>query len=190
MKKLKIHKSAGFVLAMTGSLCIGGTAAYLSDFEQQRNVMAVGRNQTEIQEDFPAPSVFPEEATPEYKKTVWVKNSSSAEPEFDVDCYVRVSLSYSNYDIAKAVTLLGLDTVNWKYNSEDGYYYYQKLLKQGEVTLPLFTGVRIDRNQMDTLYQDTIHDFQIQVYEESVAAQEFADCESAWQYYLNPLLTV
>lgn len=188
MKRLKIHKSTACALAMAGILCIGGTAAFFSDYDQRTNCAAVGRNDTEIQEDFPSPSDPGDHENPEYKKTVWVSNSSSAENGFNVNCYVRLALSYSNYDIGKAVTLLGLDTNNWKYNSDDGYYYYKHLLREGETTTPLFTGFRINRNSVDTLYQDYISDFQINVYEESVEAGDFTDYQSAWKYYLNPVL--
>lgn len=168
-------------------LCIGGTAAYFSDFDQVQNRVAVGRNTTEIREEFPEPPDPEDEETPEYKKTVWVTNTSPAEKEFNVDCYVRTSISYSNYDVGRAVTLLGLDTVNWIYNRADGYYYYKNILKEGESTTPLFTGFRINKQNMEPLYLDTIRDFQINVYEESVAAGIFQDYQSAWKYYLNPV---
>lgn len=188
MKRRNIQKSTVCAFALAGIVGIGGTAAFFSDFDQNLNRVAVGRNDTEIQEDFPTPSDPGDNEYPEYKKTVWVKNSSIAENGFNVDCYVRVSLSYSNYDIGKAVTLLGLDTVNWKYNSSDGYYYYKSVLREGEATTPLFTGFRINRNLVDTLYRDLIEDFQIHVYEESVEAGSFTDYQSAWKYYLKPVL--
>lgn len=173
--------------ALAGILCIGGTAAYFSAYDYHKNRVAVGRNESQIEEDFPDPSDPGDERKPEYKKTVWVKNVSSAENAFNVDCYVRVSVSYSNYDIGKGVALLGLDTANWKYNSSDGYYYYRHLLKEGQSTTPLFTGFTIDRDKIDTLYQDKIKDFEIHVYEESVECGEFKDYESAWNYSLNPI---
>lgn len=184
MRRWFLHRSACAVVA-AGVICIGGTAAYFSGFDQVQNRVAVGRNTTEIKEDFPEPPDPGDDDTPEYKKTVWIGNTTSAEKGFNVDCYIRAALSYSNYDIGKAVTLIGLDTVNWVYNSDDGYYYYRKLLKEGENTTPLFTGFQIDRSRMDKLYWDTINDFQIHVYEESVESGDFADYQSAWKYYLN-----
>lgn len=186
MRRGEIQKAAS-AIALAAIFCIGGTAAFFSAYDQAENRVAVGRNDTEINEEFPDPSDPGDNETPEYKKTVWVGNTSQAEKGFNVDCYVRMSLSYSNQDIGKAVTLLGLDTVNWAYDSNDGYYYYRGILKEGEATAPLFTGFRIDRSNMDELYQDTIDDFQINVYEESIEAADFKDYRSAWKYYLNPI---
>ena len=173
--------------ALTAILCAGVTTAYFSDSDSLRNTVAAGRNESQIEEEFPDPPDPGGEEDPEYKKTVWVKNVAPSETYFNVDCYVRVSVSYSNYDIGRAVTLLGLDTANWRYNSSDGYYYYLHLLKEGQSTTPLFTGFSIQREQIETRYLDTIGDFEIQVYEESVAAGEFKDYQSAWNFYLNPV---
>lgn len=186
MKKLKMQKSV-YALSVVTILCIGGTAAYFSDVDQAENRVAVGRNTTEIQEEFPDPSDPGEKEKPEYRKTVWVGNCSSSESGFNVDCYVRVNVSYSNYDIGRAVTLLGLDNVNWVFNSNDGYYYFRKKLKEGEASTPLFTGFQIDKSKVEMLYLDTIDDFQINIYEESVAASEFKDYQSAWNFYGNPI---
>lgn len=186
MRWPEIQKSVS-VIALAVTFCIGGTVAFFSDYDKAENRVAVGRNDTEIYEEFPDPSDPGDNETPEYKKTVWVGNTSQSEKGFNVDCYVRMSLSYSNWDIGKAVTLLGLDTANWVYNSEDGYYYYRSILKEGEVTAPLFTGFRINRKNVDDIYQDMIDEFQINVYEESIEAADFADYQSAWTYYLNPI---
>ena len=80
---------------------------------------------TEIDEDFPDPTPTPVEDNPSYKKKIWTGNFSGNEKGFNADCYVRMSLSYSDNDIGKGVELLGLDTVNWLYNAKDGYYYYR-----------------------------------------------------------------
>ena len=172
---------------LTGILCIGGTFSYFSDYSLQKNRVAIGKNETHIEEHFPEPSPPGDQEYTEYPKKVWVKNTSAAENGFNVDCYVRVSVSYSNYDIARGVTLIGLDIVNWKYNSEDGYYYYKTFLKEGQSTTPLFTGFSIDRGKIDTLYLDKISEFHIDVYEESVEAGEFTDYQTAWNFYLSPV---
>lgn len=131
MRKQKI---SGWWIIVLAAVCIGGTAAYLTAFDQRINAVAVGRNTTEIGEEFPTPSPIPEKGDPEYEKTVWVTNQSGGETGFDVDCYVRVALAYSNEDIGKAVRLQELDTVNWSYHKDDGYFYYTKALKEGEST--------------------------------------------------------
>lgn len=177
-KKKKII--AAIVLA--GILGTGKTSAYLTDYDQAVNQVSVGHNTTEIVENFPTPTPKPVSENPRYPKTVQVSNAASG-GGFSVDCFVRVSLSYSNYDIGKAVTLTGLDTSNWIY--KDGYYYYKNILKKNQTTTPLFTGFTIDSAKVDTSCRDSIYDFSIQVYEESIQCGEFTSYSQAWDYYLN-----
>lgn len=184
MKKIK--RTAFFLLA-AGILCAAGTAAYFTDFEEKVNSAAVGYVTTEIDEDFPDPTPTPMENGPSYKKEIRIGNFSNAEKGFQADCYVRMSLSYSNDDIGRGVELLGMDTVNWSYNSQDGYYYYRKKLSEGENTTPLCTGFRIDPEKIDDTYKDSIEDFEINVYEEAVQAEGFSDYESAWRFFTDPL---
>lgn len=183
-KKWKNQKWLALCLAV---ICFGGTTAYFTAFDNRLNTAAVGRNTSEIEEDFPKPTPGPLENDPEYKKTVWVTNASSAEEGFNVDCYVRVALSYSDYDIGSALVLKNLDTVNWIYNPEDGYYYYKNVLEEGASTTPLFTGFSIESEQADTTYLEESDTFTIQIYEESIQAGSFADYQSAWRYYSSPL---
>lgn len=103
------------------------------------------------------------------------------------DCYVRMSLSYSDDDIGRGVELLGVDKVNWVYNPGDGYYYYRNIVAEGETTTPLCTGFRINSEKIDDTYKDSLFDFEINVYEEAVHAEGFSDFESAWSYFKNPV---
>lgn len=151
------------------------------------NQTLIGSNTTVIQEEFPEPDPKPLDESPEYSKKVWVANTSSGVSGEQTDCYVRVSLSYSNYDVAKALTLQNLNTAEWVYHSQDGYYYYKTPLKEGEQTKPLFTGFRIDSSGAADAVKEGISDFSIQVYEESVQAAGFKTYQEAWNYYLNPV---
>lgn len=166
---------------------VGTTAAYLTSFDMKNNVMAVGHNTTEIQEDFPNPTPVPIEEDPHYQKSVWVSNEAVGEDGFNVDCYVRVSVGYSDYEIGRAVTLLNLDTANWFYNASDGYYYYINSLGEGERTTSLFSGFSIDSALINDTYLDKIPEFEIQIYEESVQAGDFANYQEAWGYYLQSI---
>ncbi|MBQ0000239.1 MAG: hypothetical protein KBT01_01690 [Clostridiales bacterium] len=174
------------ILMLAGILGSGGSLAYLVATTDAVNKTAVGRNITDIREDFPDQPGVENEENPHYKKTVWVANTGGGESGYNVDCYVRAALSYSNYDIGKAVTLENLNTADWEYHT-DGYYYYRYALKEGEVTTPLFTGFQIDRSQVEESFSDYISDFSIYVYEESVQAYPFSDCTEAFAYYLNPV---
>ena len=142
-----------------GFLLTAGTAAYLSASDQKVNTLAVGHVTTEIEENFPDPTPTPVEENPSYIREIWTGG----------------------------VKLLGLDTVNWLYNNEDGYYYYRNVVTEGEKTTPLCSGFRIDSSKIDDTYKDSITDFEINVYEESVQAEGFSDFESAWNYFKNPI---
>ena len=142
---------------------------------------------TEIEEDFPDPTPTPMENGSSYRKEIRIGNFSGSVKGFQADCYVRMSLSYSNDDIGRGVKLTGLDTANWVYNSQDGYYYYRKKISEGEKTAPLCTGFQIDPQKIDDTYRDSIKDFEINVYEEAVQAEGFSDYESAWRYFLDPI---
>lgn len=168
---------------------MGTTAAYFTDFKETVNSFEAGHNTTGIEEEFPAPSPQPLDKNPEYKKTVWVSNGTIGETDHAVPCYVRLSLSYSDSDIGKAVSLLNLNTNEWIYNEKDGFYYYGKVLAPGEKTEPLFTGFRIDSDKIEEKYKEQISEFRIYVYEESVQSEGFADYQEAWKHYLNPVST-
>lgn len=179
----KRRKAIVCLTALTMALVgIGGTVAYLTSFDSKDNIVAAGNNTTEIEEEFPDPTPTPVESNPEFTKKVWVSNYSPGEDGFNVDCYVRLSLGYSNHDIGKAVVWKNLDRINWILK-EDGYYYYRYPLKEGQSTTPLFTGFYIDFSRMDKTYLNQIAEFRIQVYEESVQAEGFSDYLSAWKYY-------
>lgn len=185
--KRRVVKKVGLVLGiMAGVVGIGTTSAYFSDYEKVNNQAAVGRNETEIVEDFPDPTPTPTENGKEYKKIVQISNDSE-EGTANVDCYVRALVTFSNFDIGQAVTLTGLDTEHWIYDHTDGYYYYKDVLKKGSTTTPLFRGFEVNTEQVDTQYLSEWKDFQINIYEESVQKGDFEDYKAAWKYYLNPI---
>ena len=142
----RIIEAVSALAGFAAVLCMGSTMAYLTSYDQAENQIAVGRNETKIEEDFPTPAPIPLEENPEYQKTVWVTNQSGGQGG-SVDCYVRVSLSYSDEDIGRAVVLRNLDTANWKYNGADGYYYYTKILAKGESTTPLLPDLQLKRQK-------------------------------------------
>ena len=152
--KRKVIKKSLIIVIFAGIIGIGTTSAYFSAYDKVDNHIAVGRNITEIEEDFPGPTLTPVEDDLEFKKRVVVSNTTSGENISNVECYVRVMVSYSNYDIGKAVSLVGLDTTNWFYNSADGYYYYKSSLKKGSSTTALFTGFRVDQEKVERQYLD------------------------------------
>ena len=129
------------VLAATmGTLVtVQGIAAYQSAFDTAENIIRVGSNTTEIGEEFPSPTPVAPDKNTDITKKIWVTNREQGADGISVDCYVRVSLAYSNSDIGRAVTMKGQNTTDWVY-SDDGFYYYKNVLKEGESTRPLCTG--------------------------------------------------
>ena len=186
-------KAAVLLFFLAGVVGFSGkekTNAFYTGYDEKTNSVEAGCNESEITEDFPSPDSIPISENPSYKKTVQVFNVPEASGSKSVSCYVRVSLSYSDADIGKAVKLLGTDTQNWVYHQDDGYYYYVPVLKAGESTTPRCTGLQIDSKNVEDLYGDRISDFRIQVYEETVQATRFDNYESAWEYFLNPVNSI
>ena len=77
--------------------------------------------------------------------------------------YVRVRLSISGVTAGTVTPVI--DTANWAYNSEDGFYYYKAILQSGQTTAPVFTDVTVT----DVPITDS---FDILVYQESVLAPQ------------------
>lgn len=184
-KRIVRRKKYAELLFLSGILTVSGTAAYLTAYDQKKNSIVVGHNTTRIVEDFPDPDPIPIPENPVFKKTVQVFNGADSEEGCSVDCFVRVALSYSNDDIGRAVTLLGLNEQDWEYH-EDGFYYYKYILKQGASTSALFTGFQIDGSKAEGTYGPYVNEFSIGIYEESIQAGTFLDYQEAWSYYLNP----
>ena len=185
----RIKKAVSLVL-LAGAVSFLGkeqTNAFYAGYDEKNNLVETGCNESEIIEDFPSPDPIPISENPSYIKKVQVFNMPESSGRKGVPCYVRVSLSYSDADIGKAVQLLGTDKKNWVYHQDDGYYYYIPVLEAGDNTTTLFTGLQIDSGKVEDVYGDRISDFRVQVYEETVQAARFDNYESAWDFFLNPL---
>ena len=176
MTKKKIILTSALLLAI-GAVGYGGTSAYFSDYDNTPNTVTVGHNDTTIEEKFPDPTPKPVEDNPSYPKKVWVTNDGNGEAL--VDCYVRAEVTFSNSDIGQAVTLEGLNTADWTLGG-DGFYYYKHILKKGESTTPLFTGVKINSDKVADKYKDILDEFEGNVYEEAVQSDGFASAEEAF----------
>ena len=164
--------------AATSFFLIQGTQAYLTDQDGTVNVLKAGYQHSEISEVFPPVSPTPLIKNPIYTKKVQIVNNAS---EGNVPCYVRVRILYSNDDLARAVDLLDMDLTNWIYSSGDGFYYYKNILMPGEATTPLFGRIQLLKDAAEPTYQEQIEYLDLDVYEESIQAEGFADYQSAWE---------
>lgn len=92
-------------------------------------------------------------------------------------CYVRIRAVISDGDIQKYISL-DYDTANFTYHSEDGFYYYKKVLDPGEQTEPLFQKVTVSKDIPAELSRQQ---FDIDVYAESVYPDGTSDPVSAFR---------
>jgi len=178
--KKRIFAGMGILLGVL--VGVQGTAAYQSAYDKAVNIVTPGNISSEIGEDFPNPPTIVPDKDIDIAKKIWVSNNPSGQNQTGTDCYVRVAVGYSNSDIGKAVTMKNTDSENWIYG-DDGFYYYKKILREGEKTTPLFSGIFIDASKLEKTYLDQIDTFEVQIYEESVQAAGFGDYKSAWEYY-------
>lgn len=161
------------VLAYAG----GAVIAYLSDHDEASNPVTVGSNTIEIDEEFEPPAEL--EPGTVYAKSPKVVNTG------DMDCYVRMSVHYSNEE-ASQFTSIDFNTTDWQFNPDDAYYYYLYVLAPGETTIPLFTTVttltQIDNGDgtFTPVTPEDLIDYEIIVYAESVQAADFDNPWDAW----------
>ena len=141
---------------------IGTAFGFLHSNDSLRNVFTIGKNVSEITEEWTPPNreLRPGETC---KKVVRVSNTGT------VPCYVRVFAEVSN---PKTREVLDVDynTSCWSKKS-DGYYYYSRILNAGEVSEPLFTTL---------IAKENVTDFEMICYSETVQAYGFAGPEAAF----------
>ena len=164
--KKRIFAGMGILLGVL--VGVQGTAAYQSAYDKAVNIVTPGNISSEIGEDFPNPPTIVPDKDIDIAKKIWVSNG------------------YSNSDIGKAVTMKNTDSENWIYG-DDGFYYYKKILREGESTTQLCTGFLIDHARVEKKYWKLLNEFQIQVYQESVEARPFDNYQKAWEYYTGEL---
>ena len=189
---------------MTAALCIGGTAAYLTDSENVSNDFTIGKVDIELEE----PSWKPEENTSlvpqqEIKKDPQVKNKSTG----DIYTYLEVSVPVRNVVTAdasgkknqkKPTELLSFkSSSDWtliessvKQDNKIYIYSYNKILKPQETTSPLFekmTFANLVEGQLDgSSFSVPVHAFAIQTSNTSSANGTIPErAKEAYQKYLN-----
>ena len=99
---------------------------------------------------------------------------------------MRMALSYSNDDVGRGVEL----NMDWIRQTgcitvRTAIITIEMLSRKEKKTTPLCSGFRIDSSKIDDTYKDSITDFEINVYEESVQAEGFSDFESAWRLFFK-----
>lgn len=145
-------------LAILVAILAGGTLAYFTAEGTAHNVISSGNVEIEVQEwaDTGKKEEFEdlEGIMPgmEVTKIAEVRNTGKG------DAWVRVklvkSITMTNQTASPNLDLirLELDNKDWKL-ANDGYYYYQKVLKSGETTTPILNSVTFDK-AMGNEYQN------------------------------------
>ena len=150
--------SACLILILISIMGVG-TLAFFTDEEKADNIITSGNIDIQLNEwtgeiDGEGNKILFEDVKG-VMPGVTVPKIVEVENIGDNEAYVRISAE-------KIITLaqegeadldlitMDFDLENWTY--KDGFYYYNEVLKPGEVTKPLFTGVTFDPT-MDNLYQ-------------------------------------
>lgn len=126
------------------------------------NDFTVGENISSIEEKFDEYDAF--KAGETYEKNVAVRNEGS------VDCYVRVFAEVEDPIVSESLKI-DFNDREWTEKQNDGYYYYRKVLRSGEVTEPLFTQITAAKD---------IDSFRMICYSETVQSEGSSDVISAF----------
>lgn len=106
---------------------VGGTIAYLvTNTDPVENTFTPAKSGIDIPENFDG----------ETKKNVTVRNDSEY-PVYARATYVAYWVSDEDNSVLPEVPTLtgsGINTTDWTYRTEDGYWYYNKILPAGEKT--------------------------------------------------------
>lgn len=151
-----------FITAMTGTVY-----SYLSDQAQRNNKMNVGENTIIPEEPFEPTDIVP--------GSVFVKKPSLKNTG-EVNCYVRMMVECSRSDMESLIQM-DWNTQDWTEKQADGYYYYKKVLKPEEVSVPIFTKVSVSKDASES----SLKDFNIIVYGESIQVGGTNDYKDAWE---------
>ena len=137
---------------------VAGTLAYFTQQETAHNVITTGSIQIELIEkaikdgkevDFKdVDGIVPGD---EASKIVKVKNTGNNDAFIRLSVKKGIELAQSGTPDLNLITI-DFNTDDWT-DGRDGYWYYNKVLKPGETTKPLFTTVKFDP-QMDDQYQN------------------------------------
>lgn len=173
--KMKRYGPLLLLLAVAALLIIpqiGKTLSYYSDAEEKVNHAVMGYNEIEIEEDYEEPDEI--EPGDIINKTVKVKNTGKG------DCYVRIKAVFSHSLTGNKCTV-DWNTKDYTYNSQDGYWYYNRILPTGETSPALMTKITVGADIMTGV--EDMPEIKVIVYAESVQSKLFADADDAWAFF-------
>ena len=146
--------------------------AYFTSRASVKNTIVLGYNKIQVNENYVPPLSMDKGIS--FTKEPYVTNTGT------VDCYVRVKSVISDSRVADHITI-DYNTTDFTYNADDGYWYYNQVIRPGERTNSLFTTVSIAEDADDIV----LDGFDIYVYAESVETVPGKSMEETWSYHNN-----
>ena len=144
--------------------------AYYTYQKSIENTIVLAYNEIQVNEIYEPPLKMQKGIS--YKKEPTVKNIGN------IDCYVRVKSLLPDSRVESEITI-DYNLNDYTYNDIDKYYYYNKILKPGETSKPLFTSVTIHSDAKDIV----LDNFDIYIYAESVQTIENKNMIDVWNYF-------
>ena len=169
MKKKKKVIISIVIIAFIMAAC-AVTYGYFTYRESKNNTIVLGYNNIALNENYFPPLKI--EKGISFTKEPYVTNTGN------VECYVRVKSVVSDSRVEAGISI-DYNTNDFEYNTEDGYWYYKKILKPGESSEKLFTKVSISADADDLV----LDGFDIFVYAESVQTIDGKSMNEVWNYF-------
>ena len=155
-----------FCIAMVST----GIYAYLTYQKNNDDIVLLAYNEIKIDEIYEPPLKI--EKGISFKKEPQIKNIGNS------DCYLRIKALVSDSRIEKDLSI-DFNYNDYKYNENDGYYYYNDVLRPQNIAKPLFTNISINNNADDLV----LDGFDIYVYAESVQTIQNKNMNDVWNYF-------
>ncbi|NBK97465.1 MAG: hypothetical protein EOM50_05525 [Erysipelotrichia bacterium] len=150
MKTKLTKKSVSLIILVValfaGIFAVNSAWSYFTANDKESNKITLRAVDTEIEEEI---------NDSDLTKIPVVRNTGSD------DCIVRLKFSVTPEKERENIELRGLNTTDWLYNKEDGYYYYQGVLAPKAATPAIFTGVNITNMK-------AMNNFDIMLYQEAI----------------------
>lgn len=167
----KIYKIAVIFCIIVAILLISTVInAYYTSKKYIEKEVIFGYNEIEIIENF-EPQVKLEKGQ-SLKREICIKNSGN------VDCYIRVKPIISDSRVLDSINL-NYNLIDFSYNKNDGYYYYNEKLSPGNNTTPIFTTISISENAEDFVLEG----FEIYTCAEAVQTIQNKSMADVWSYF-------
>lgn len=163
MKKILKNKKRFIAVFLLCLVTVGLTVALaMVNTDPLTNSFSIGEIDTEIHED----NVTATDGV--INKAPQVKNNSNNPALVRVKMVISPSnmITVSNDGQDSNANLI-INSDYWTYNEEDGYYYYNTVLKGNEFTEPLFTHINGIINS-DNKFIDGKDAFDVTIYQESI----------------------